>query len=153
MGYESMSGVVASGVSTSLSGPNVWQTRTFTSELRWGNDYMHARYYNLNLGRFLSVDPVGGSVGSSQSWNRYSYVLNSPIRFTDPFGLEEKDCCGGYIPGRRGRCFVPKTGPPPLLFCHQPNPSPPPHPPAALTANQHTPNRAQCQHAAVPESC
>ena len=47
---------------------------------------MHARYYNLNLGRFLSVDPVGGSVGSSQSWNRYAYVLNSPLNFVDPYG-------------------------------------------------------------------
>lgn len=50
-------------------------------------DFMHARYYNLNLGRFLSVDPVGGSVGSSQSWNRYSYVSNNPIKFIDPMGL------------------------------------------------------------------
>ena len=51
-----------------------------------GLDYMHARYYSPNLGRFLSVDPVGGSIGSSQSWNRYSYVLNSPINATDPTG-------------------------------------------------------------------
>jgi uncharacterized protein RhaS with RHS repeats len=51
-------------------------------------DFMHARYYSPNLGRFLSVDPVGGSVGSSQSWNRYSYVRNNPIRSTDPTGKQ-----------------------------------------------------------------
>jgi uncharacterized protein RhaS with RHS repeats len=49
---------------------------------------MHARYYSPNLGRFLSVDPVGGTVGSSQSWNRYSYVRNNPIRSTDPTGKQ-----------------------------------------------------------------
>ena len=77
---------LASGVSSSLSEANVWQTRIFTPVSRQGNDNMHARYYSPNLGRFASVDPVGGSVGSSQSWNRYSYVLNSPLNFVDPDG-------------------------------------------------------------------
>ena len=51
---------------------------------------MHQRYYSNQLGRFVSVDPIGGSVGSSQSWNRYSYVLNNPIKFIDPKGLTWK---------------------------------------------------------------
>jgi RHS repeat-associated protein len=49
-------------------------------------DYMHARYYSPVLARFLSVDPVGGKIGSSQSWNRYSYVLNNPLNLMDPDG-------------------------------------------------------------------
>jgi RHS repeat-associated protein len=52
-------------------------------------DYMHARYYSPVLGRFLSVDPVGGKAGSSQSWNRYAYVENNPLLFLDPDGLEK----------------------------------------------------------------
>jgi RHS repeat-associated protein len=55
---------------------------TASSEL----DYMHARYYWLDGGRFISIDPVGGSIGSSQSWNRYSYALNNPLKYTDPDG-------------------------------------------------------------------
>jgi RHS repeat-associated protein len=50
-------------------------------------DYMHARYYQPQLGRFLSVDPVIGDPYSPQSWNRYAYVLNDPLNLTDPFGL------------------------------------------------------------------
>ena len=50
-------------------------------------DFMHARYFSSNLGRFLSVDPVGGEVGSSQSWNRYSYVMNRPLAGVDPDGM------------------------------------------------------------------
>ncbi len=55
-------------------------------------DYMHARYYGSVLGRFLSVDPVLGQSNAPQSWNRYFYVLDNPLRNTDPTGrsaLEE----------------------------------------------------------------
>jgi RHS repeat-associated protein len=51
-------------------------------------DYMHARYYNFNIGRFLSVDSVNGNQGSSKSWNRYTYTLNNPLIFIDPDGME-----------------------------------------------------------------
>jgi uncharacterized protein RhaS with RHS repeats len=47
---------------------------------------MHARYYSPNLGRFVSVDTVGGEVGNSQSWNRYSYTRNNPIKHVDVDG-------------------------------------------------------------------
>jgi RHS repeat-associated protein len=45
---------------------------------------MHARYYSYNLGRFTSIDPVGGEVGLSQSWNRYAYVKGNPVNAVDP---------------------------------------------------------------------
>ncbi len=47
---------------------------------------MFKRYYSQHLGRFLSTDPVGGSVGSSQSWNKYVYVNSDPINMIDPTG-------------------------------------------------------------------
>jgi RHS repeat-associated protein len=51
-------------------------------------DYMHARYYSANMGRFLSPDPVisAGAMRNPQMWNRYAYVGNSPINRTDPTG-------------------------------------------------------------------
>lgn len=52
-----------------------------------GQYYMHARYDNTIAGRFLSVDPVGGDISRSQSWNRYIYGANNPVTRTDPFGL------------------------------------------------------------------
>ncbi len=54
-----------------------------------GLEYAQARYYNTAHGRFTSVDPLTASatVRDPQSFNRYSYVLNSPYKFTDPLGL------------------------------------------------------------------
>jgi RHS repeat-associated protein len=50
-------------------------------------DYMHARYYNPMVGRFLSVDPgKDWDPAQPQSWNMYSYVRNNPINATDPDG-------------------------------------------------------------------
>ena len=37
------------------------------------------------------MDPVGGTLGSSQSWNRYTYVRDNPINRFDPFGMADKD--------------------------------------------------------------
>jgi RHS repeat-associated protein len=49
-------------------------------------DYMHARFCGPALGRFLSVDPVGGDRSAPQSWNRYSYVRNQALNLVDPRG-------------------------------------------------------------------
>ena len=49
--------------------------------------YMRARYYNVNIKRFINQDVVHGSINVSQSLNRYSYVQGNPIKLTDPFGL------------------------------------------------------------------
>lgn len=45
--------------------------------------YYRARYYDPNLGRFLSEDPIGFEAGP----NVFSYVLNNPVTLTDPFGM------------------------------------------------------------------
>jgi RHS repeat-associated protein len=52
-------------------------------------DYMHARFYAPYMGRFLSVDPVldiKEALHEPELWNRYSYVTNNPLKFTDPDG-------------------------------------------------------------------
>ena len=53
-----------------------------------GLDYFLARYYSGAQGRFTSVDPSGLSVDTSnpQSWNRYSYTYNNPLKYVDSNG-------------------------------------------------------------------
>jgi RHS repeat-associated protein len=55
-----------------------------------GLDSMMARFNSGNAGRFLSPDPILGNAMNPQSWNRYSFVLNSPLNYTDPSGKMSK---------------------------------------------------------------
>ncbi|WP_338041903.1 RHS repeat-associated core domain-containing protein [Myxococcus eversor] len=48
---------------------------------------MRGRMYDPRLGRFLSADPLFSGPRMSQVLNRYSYVLNNPVRYTDPSGF------------------------------------------------------------------
>lgn len=48
--------------------------------------HMNGRVYDPVLARFLSADPVIQSPGDLQNYNLYSYVLNNPLRYTDPNG-------------------------------------------------------------------
>ena len=76
-----------------------------------------ARFYSPKLGRFISADTIVPGAANPQAYNRYSYVLNNPLRYIDPTGHyacgdgEKYDCDGSQ-----------NTTTPPRL----PNPLPPP---------------------------
>lgn len=73
----------------------------FTSKERdveTGLDYFEARYYSSTQGRFTSVDPGSFVPADPQSWNRYLYTQNNPLKFTDPTG-EELYFTGDYAEG------------------------------------------------------
>jgi hypothetical protein len=48
---------------------------------------MGGRIYDPTLGRFLQADPFIQAPQNSQNYNRYSYVLNNPMSYTDPSGF------------------------------------------------------------------
>lgn len=48
--------------------------------------YLRARQYDPEIGRFVSADPVLGSLRAPQTLNRYAYVVNNPLRYADPTG-------------------------------------------------------------------
>jgi RHS repeat-associated protein len=45
-----------------------------------------ARFYSVYLNRFIQPDSIIPSPANPQSWNRFSYALNNPIRYNDPTG-------------------------------------------------------------------
>jgi RHS repeat-associated protein len=94
-----------------------------------------ARFYSPLLGRFTQPDTIIPGVANPQSWNRYSYVGNNPIRYNDPTGHIMVDGATGgcnartcsYVPpvvddgggggggvgcGCPGLCTPPPTGDP-----------------------------------------
>jgi RHS repeat-associated protein len=64
-----------------------WRFTSYERDAESGNDYAIFRYHSNRLGRFLTPDPLAGTVADPQSLNRYSYVGNDPINRTDPTGL------------------------------------------------------------------
>ena len=52
--------------------------------------FMRGRVYDPKLGRFLTPDPFVTRVLSGQNWNRYAYVENNPLNYTDPSGFQDE---------------------------------------------------------------
>ncbi len=48
--------------------------------------HMNGRVYDAEIGRFLQADPFIQTPNNAQNYNRYSYVLNNPMSYTDPSG-------------------------------------------------------------------
>ena len=64
-----------------------------------GLDYFGARYMSAAQGRFTSPDPLlaSGRSAEPQTWNRYHYAGNNPLRYVDPDGLDYYDQNGNRI--------------------------------------------------------
>jgi len=65
-----------------VENPYTYTGREFDAES--GLYYYRARHYDPRTGRFLQKDPIGLAGGI----NPYTYVLNNPLKFIDPTGLD-----------------------------------------------------------------
>ena len=57
-----------------------------------GLQYMRARYYKPDAGRFMSLDAIAGDSEESQSLNRFAYAAGNPVLNIDPNGLSPTKC-------------------------------------------------------------
>lgn len=109
--WEQLVGAQLSGFDHSVT------TRGFTSHEMLdevGLIHMNGRIYDPKLGRFLQADPQVQFASDTQSYNRYSYVHNNPLRYTDSsgYGLDFFDAVRiigtvvlAVVPGGQG--FIP----------------------------------------------
>jgi RHS repeat-associated protein len=83
--------------------PNHYKFTGKERDQETGLDYFGARYYGNTMGRFITPDPLmaSGHVSDPQSWNRYAYALNNPLRYIDPTGMEVADSCA-----KDGKCQI-----------------------------------------------
>jgi RHS repeat-associated protein len=101
--------------------------RSYTPD--FGLYYYGSRWYDPALGRFIQPDSIVPDPYNPQDLNRFSYVRNNPLRYTDPTGhraCDDFDTAGGCYtaPGGGGMGFgglQPKPRP-------QPDPEPAPNP-------------------------
>lgn len=71
-------------------------TQKFTGKERdkeTGFDFFGARYYTSSSGRFTTPDPLiaSANISDPQSWNRYAYVTNNPMKYIDIGGFLKRD--------------------------------------------------------------
>jgi RHS repeat-associated protein len=98
---SNVAAVSDAGVIVNRSKFDVWGLRSVTvgtidngdrgytghEHLDFGLIHMNGRIYNPTIGRFLQADPIIQSPYDLQNYNRYSYVMNNPLSFTDPTGF------------------------------------------------------------------
>ncbi|HEV8265796.1 MAG TPA: RHS repeat-associated core domain-containing protein [Gemmatimonadales bacterium] len=80
-------GADGAGSSATVGNSLKFAARQYDSET--GLYYVRARYYDPQVGRFISEDPIGLAGGI----NAYSYTRNDPVNQIDPSGL----CAGPWI--------------------------------------------------------
>ena len=71
--------------------PNQTYDPRFTGQeydIETGLYFYKAQYYNPALGRFIQPDSIVPDPTDPQSYNRYAYVRNNPLKYTDPSGHE-----------------------------------------------------------------
>jgi len=79
----------------SAPGTLTYNTLTYTARERHvasGLYYYRARFYDPQLGRFITQDPIGHLGGM----NLYAYVAGDPLNYADPLGLDEGHKIAGY---------------------------------------------------------
>jgi len=65
-----------------------FETTYHERDVESGLDYRGARFYDGDVGRFLSTDPKAADFAG---WSTYNYVLGNPVRLADKDGNEPED--------------------------------------------------------------
>ena len=103
----------AFGQSRYTQSTNVFKvSRRYTGQVlddATGLYYYNFRYYDPMLARFIQPDDIIPNFAVPQSYNRYSYCVNNPLRYTDPDGnsasevlANASDFTGEFIVGSVG---------------------------------------------------
>ncbi len=76
--------------------------------------YYNARYSNPAAGRFIQPDSVVSNPYNPMSWDRYAYVNNNPINFSDPTG--HNACEGSFYGCSKDRANTSNVNPGSLVY-------------------------------------
>lgn len=77
------------GETTEITGSGVDNQICYTGGIydkETGLYYLNARYYDPEIGRFISQDSYRGELDDPGQWHLYAYCANNPINYVDPSG-------------------------------------------------------------------
>ena len=86
---------------------NPFRYRGYYYDIETGLYYLNSRYYDPEIGRFISPDDISylGANGDLISYNLYAYCSNNPVNYQDPTGLSWKsfwESIGDWFSGTFG---------------------------------------------------
>ena len=85
--YFSYGKILREYVNTNTGDPEKFLTTQHERDQETGLDYRGARFYDSDIARFLSLDPLASKF---PSWSTYNYVMGNPIALIDPNGKAPK---------------------------------------------------------------
>lgn len=87
--YDSYGNIIQKNIDSGLENvykANAYTYRGYRYDLETGLYYLQSRYYNPEIGRFISSDGLLGQKGDILSTNMYAYCANNPVMYIDPSG-------------------------------------------------------------------
>ena len=78
--------------------PSVYGYNAEATDYNTGLQYLRARYYNTNTGRFIQKDEYKGDFTQPGTLNRYAYCAGNPVNRIDPSGyyVTQADVTNAY---------------------------------------------------------
>ena len=85
--YECWGCLIFAGYSSSLYTLNPLRYRGYVFDCETGLYYLQSRYYDPELGRFISADgQISGVGGDLLGYNQFAYCFNNPVNMSDTSG-------------------------------------------------------------------
>jgi RHS repeat-associated protein len=84
-------------LSSTGTSSNSYQFAGEQRDRQTGLDYLRARYYDADLGRFISKDSFAGFMDDPMSQHNYLYANANPVNFIDPTGHETMGDIGAVL--------------------------------------------------------
>ena len=75
--------------------PNTFGYNAEATDFNTGLQYLRARYYNTENGRFIQKDEYKGDFTQPSTLNRYAYCAGNPVKYSDPSGYRTIEGAGG----------------------------------------------------------
>lgn len=73
---------------STIANLNPFRYRSYYYDTETGFYFLKTRYYDPEIGRFMTIDDIGYlDPGSINGLNLYAYCINNPLTYSDPLGL------------------------------------------------------------------